>query len=310
MNLSYRQLTLGERHEVDDRHGHLQLLLGGGRAVAASISDGVSVWLALRGELPLETGEGSIVLAPGQMFVSTDKSIGTGPRACGLWLVLAGPEQAWKQGMAAVSNESSPDGPSLFPYVATCPAELRKLLLRLVRSARQGNSPGQQTLLFDAAMASLRSTQTPLRRLAERCSGRTHRLRQQNLLRLLRARHRIRMNPCRRMDLPSLAATANYSPWHFIRAFREVFGEAPCEYANRKRLEHARDLLTSSRMTVSEIAGLVGYDSRSAFCRSFRNAFDMTASQVRSRAQADTGSRRSPRRRAASAVRAERLAHA
>lgn len=300
MNLSYRHLTLGERHEVDDRHGQLQLLIGHGRAVAASISDGVSVWLALRGKLPLDTSEGSIALTPGQMLVSTDKSIGNSPRTCGLWLVMAGPEQAWKQGMAAVSGEPTSEGPSLYPSIAPYPAELRRLLLRLVRSARQGNVDSQQALLFDAAMASLRSTQSPLRQLAERCAGRSRRLRQQNLLRLLRARQRIRMNPGRRMDLPSLAATANYSPWHFIRAFRDVFGEAPLEYANRLRLEHARDLLTSSRMTVSEIADLVGYDSRSAFCRSFRNAFDMTASQARSTSQGAVEHRR-PRSRRASA---------
>ena len=299
MNLSYRQLTLGERHDVDDRHGQLQLLIGNGRAVAASISDSTSVWLALRGELPLDTSEGSIALPPGQMLVSTDKSSGNNPRACGLWLVLAGPEQAWKQGMATVSNDPSFDGPSLYPSIAPYPVELRKLLLRLARSARLGATASQQALLLDAAMASLRSTQSSLLRLADRCAGRNRRLRQQNLMRLLRARHRIRMNPCRRMDLSSLAATANYSPWHFVRAFREVFGEAPLEYANRIRLEHARDLLTRSRMTVSEIADLIGYDSRSAFCRSFRNAFDMTATQARSIPRDAGGPRRPASRRAA-----------
>ncbi len=142
-----------------------------------------------------------------------------------------------------------------------------------------------------------------LPQLAKRCAGHSRRLRLQNLLRLLRARHRIRMNPGRRMDLPSLAATANYPPWHFIRAFRDVFGEAPLEYANRIRLEHARDLLTSSRMTMSEIADRVGYDSRGAFCRSFRNAFDMTASQVRSISQDAVEHRRQKSRRASPSMR-------
>lgn len=283
MELIYRQLRLGERHELAAcGSGRLELIVGSGRAVSATIAEGGSLWLALRGELPLDTSDGQIVLRPGQMLVSPEASVGNALRGRGLWLVLAGPAVAWQRCLSAVLPQSEQGEPWLYPQLASCPAELRQLLFGLLRSVRTGEDTASQELLLIATSAALRSAQGSLREMAERCAGRTRRRRRQNLLRLLRVRQRILMNPNTRLELSVLAAQANYSQWHFIRAFRDVFGEAPCEYANRIRLEHARHLIVAGDLTVSEVAGLVGYDSRSAFCRSFRQAFGITASEARS----------------------------
>lgn len=50
------------------------------------------------------------------------------------------------------------------------------------------------------------------------------------------------------LNLNSLAAQANYSPFHFHRLFKQQVGEAPKQYILRLRLERAaKDLFFLSR---------------------------------------------------------------
>ena len=79
----------------------------------------------------------------------------------------------------------------------------------------------------------------------------------------------------------SLAASASYSPCHLIRSYRDVFGETPSEYASRLRFERAWRLVNDTTMPICEITEMLGFESQSAFCRAFKNAFGRTTSQVR-----------------------------
>lgn len=285
MDVRLRQLRLGERLELEPAHDALQLILGGGRAAYAAVRGGFSLWVPLRGELHLETGEGVCLLKPGRMLVWAEGPLRVGARSYGLWLGLVGTVPVWSRLIADALPMPEAHDPLLYPRVGGCPYELRRLLLRIAGSLRRADPAAGTALLVEAAMAALWDLQRPIEALVERCTGRSYTRRRQNLLRLLRVRNRIGLSPTSRPELPALAELANYSPWHFIRAFREVFGEAPCEYANRLRLEYARRLIESDRLTISEVAGMAGYDSRSAFCRSFRHAFGMTATQARRRSQ-------------------------
>ena len=77
------------------------------------------------------------------------------------------------------------------------------------------------------------------------------------------------------------AAAARYSPCHLIRLHRAVFGETPSEYATRLRERQAWDMVCGSRLLICEITEMLGFESQSAFCRAFKNAFGRTTSQVR-----------------------------
>jgi AraC-like DNA-binding protein len=59
----------------------------------------------------------------------------------------------------------------------------------------------------------------------------------------------------------------------FKRHFRAVTGESPAAWLRRRRLERARLLLESSRLSVAEIAFEVGFSSVSHFVHTFRQEY-------------------------------------
>ncbi len=73
------------------------------------------------------------------------------------------------------------------------------------------------------------------------------------------------------LTLADLSEEAELSPWHFLRAFREAFGETPHDFLTRVRLERAKELLTISTRPVTEICFDVGFNSLGSFSTLFRN---------------------------------------
>lgn len=72
------------------------------------------------------------------------------------------------------------------------------------------------------------------------------------------------------ISLAELAAIAQLSPYHFCRAFKEAVGEPPHRYKMTRRIERAKTLLANPSLSISEIAGTVGYGSPSRFSALFR----------------------------------------
>ncbi|HRQ66177.1 MAG TPA: AraC family transcriptional regulator, partial [Xanthomonadaceae bacterium] len=164
-----------------------------------------------------------------------------------------------------------------------CPRALRRLLVRLVRMARRQADAAAMDATAAAVLSELLESQAHLQALLPRCRGRTRQHRQQVLMRLLRVEHLIRKHEDTRLDLGYLAASANYSPSHLIRSYRDVFDETPAEYAARLRGERAWTLVRGTDMRVCEITEALGFESQSAFCRAFKKIHGMTASQARMR---------------------------
>lgn len=69
----------------------------------------------------------------------------------------------------------------------------------------------------------------------------------------------------------------------FRRAFREYAGMAPAQYQQTMRLNKARELLTATTRTISEIAYELGFESVSAFSLFFRSRERTSPSQYRAR---------------------------
>jgi AraC-like DNA-binding protein len=61
--------------------------------------------------------------------------------------------------------------------------------------------------------------------------------------RLLRARDAMDRGYAQPLDVRSLARVAHVSEAHFIRAFRDTFGETPHRYLQRRRVERAMAML-------------------------------------------------------------------
>ena len=86
------------------------------------------------------------------------------------------------------------------------------------------------------------------------------------------------------LDLDELARTANFSRYHFLRAFRRAFHATPHEYLTRKRVERAKELLAESELTVTEICFEVGFESLGSFSTLFHKIAGWSPSIYRARA--------------------------
>jgi AraC-like DNA-binding protein len=103
--------------------------------------------------------------------------------------------------------------------------------------------------------------------------------------RLLRVRDRMDRSYADALDIEALAASAHVSPAHFIRSFRETFGETPHRYLQRRRLERAMALLRETDLSVTEVCFEVGFSSLGTFSRTFHEVVGMSPSSYRDRAE-------------------------
>jgi AraC-like DNA-binding protein len=101
---------------------------------------------------------------------------------------------------------------------------------------------------------------------------------------LQRARELIDAQYAQPLDLDELARTANFSRYHFLRAFRRAFHATPHEYLTRKRIERAKELLAQSEFTVTEICFEVGFESVGSFSTLFHKVVGWSPSIYRARA--------------------------
>lgn len=65
-------------------------------------------------------------------------------------------------------------------------------------------------------------------------------------------------------------ASLGYSYPHLCRLFRLSYGVTPVEYRTAKRLEYAKTLLRTRRLTIAEVAAAAGFEDASYFTRKFR----------------------------------------
>jgi AraC-like DNA-binding protein len=106
----------------------------------------------------------------------------------------------------------------------------------------------------------------------------------QRLARLRLAKDVLDRSYVERLDLPALADAAGYSPFHFARAFRDVYGQTPGRYLTRRRVERAMELLRSANLTVTEVCLQVGFSSLGSFSARFREVVGVSPSAYRDEA--------------------------
>jgi AraC-like DNA-binding protein len=91
------------------------------------------------------------------------------------------------------------------------------------------------------------------------------------------------------LSLQQLAAIGLMSPYHFDRVFRRIAGLPPRRFLSALRLEEAKRLLVTTRLTVSEICLKVGYASLYSFSQRFSAAVGISPRQLRSLAEDGAG---------------------
>ncbi len=75
------------------------------------------------------------------------------------------------------------------------------------------------------------------------------------------------------LQLDDLAAMASVSPHHFLRSFKRAFEVTPHRYLIDRRLEHARELLATTDLSVGEIGTRIGFESANGFHSAFRRKY-------------------------------------
>ena len=83
------------------------------------------------------------------------------------------------------------------------------------------------------------------------------------------------------LDVRAVAAVAHISPAHFSRRFRDVFGETPHRYLQRRRVERAMFLLRETDRSVTDVCFDVAFTSLGTFSRTFRAIVGETPSDYR-----------------------------
>lgn len=87
----------------------------------------------------------------------------------------------------------------------------------------------------------------------------------------------------RRIRLAELAEKANLSAFRFSHHFKTETGVSPGEYLRRLRMEMARHLLDTTRLSIKQIMASTGYGNRSHFVRHFKRSHGLAPSQYRKR---------------------------
>ena len=98
--------------------------------------------------------------------------------------------------------------------------------------------------------------------------------------RALAAFHR---RPSQAWSVVSLAAAANLSRSIFSERFAAVLGTPPAAYVARWRMHLAGRWLRARRLTVSEVATRLGYESEASFSRAFKRFMGASPSTFRQR---------------------------
>jgi AraC family transcriptional regulator len=83
------------------------------------------------------------------------------------------------------------------------------------------------------------------------------------------------------ISLNVLADLVRLSPYHFLRSFKQSFGEPPHRYWTEQRIERAKALLANPRASITGISFDVGFSGASAFSSAFHRITGQTPTDYR-----------------------------
>ncbi len=101
--------------------------------------------------------------------------------------------------------------------------------------------------------------------------------------RLSKAWQAMLAEPGRDWTIDSLASAASMSRATFMRAFVKVVGVSPWVLLTQLRMELAFNLLHQSRLSLTDIAAEVGYQSQAAFSKKFKQTYGEAPGRLRAR---------------------------
>lgn len=263
------------------------------------------VWLVLRGHVGIRAREGDFILGPRDWIALEGDS---SPQALldkdALVLGIALGNGAY----AGWSGES-PDAAMLIAGRGQMAPGMRKRALRLWQALDALPEPGGGKASIvcrrEAVQAFVAALQAEVISGIGRCPGHSGQRKLQILHRMQQARLCLEGQAAGGLRVGDIAKRSHFSPWYFSKIFHALYGEGPLQFAVRMRLQQASRLLATTRMPVTEVSTVCGFDSSCSFARAFRAQFGMTASEHRARnasgyGASRTSAKRGPRRQPSS----------
>ena len=98
-----------------------------------------------------------------------------------------------------------------------------------------------------------------------------------------RAIHYIRTHLTDRLTVEEIAGSTGYSSSYFSHMFTEETGLSPYQFVLKSRMDHAQQLLKTTRLSVQEIAFQCGFNSAANFCYTFKRNTGISAHEYRKR---------------------------
>jgi AraC-like DNA-binding protein len=74
------------------------------------------------------------------------------------------------------------------------------------------------------------------------------------------------------LDLDEISSHACFSRYHFLRLFRQAFNKTPHQYLVERRIERAKELLSSKDLRVTDVCFEVGFQSLGSFSSLFHKS--------------------------------------
>ena len=99
--------------------------------------------------------------------------------------------------------------------------------------------------------------------------------------RLWRAHDFIEASFLEPISLTRIAEAAELSPHHLLRLFKRIYGETPHQLVTKRRLEHAKFLLTNTDRSVTDICFDIGFQSLGSFSTLFKTHLGVSPAHYR-----------------------------
>jgi AraC family transcriptional regulator len=153
-----------------------------------------------------------------------------------------------------------------------------------IGSGMSSQTAAEEAFLRVAEALVLDHFETEARRAESEISACGAATREELYRRVLRGREFLIASLGEPVSLALAAREACLSRYHFLRTFRDAFGETPHQFLTRQRLERARVLLARGDASVTEVCVASGFSSLGSFSSLFRRHFGVSPRQLLQRA--------------------------
>lgn len=156
-------------------------------------------------------------------------------------------------------------------------------ILQSLRQARQQGEldNGWQTETLHHLLAAMLQVQRQVRQEAAKLPAARTTTRKELYRRLHIGRDFIVDNLQKSLSLEQIAQTAALSPYHFLRSFKQLFGQTPHAYLTTQRLKKAQHLLTQTELSITDICFAVGFQSPGSFSTLFQRHIGQSPREYR-----------------------------